>query len=296
MKFSIIIATYNRAIMVTKAIKSVINQTYTNWELIIIDDGSTDNTKQVIGKLIFNEERIKYFYQENKERSAARNNGIRQASGDYICFLDSDDFFYKRHLEEFQKLISKKNFMEGVYFSGVSYTNYSNKKENYNLLFPESVEFILMNIISTSRACISSLILKKNLFNEKIVIGEDMELWSRLLSKHPFFFHNNKTLIQLEHPERSVNLGSGKEHLKTLKYIFKHNLKKINKNIRHQLLSNTYFNISKEHIKNRETYKAIYFIIISLLLNIKNDQTMHKIVLLLSLIGVYSSKVKNEYI
>jgi glycosyltransferase involved in cell wall biosynthesis len=88
--FSIILPTYNRASFISKAIESVIDQLYNKWELIILDDGSTDNTKEIV--LSFNDDRIRYIYQENKERSAARNNGIRNAKGEYICFLDSDDY------------------------------------------------------------------------------------------------------------------------------------------------------------------------------------------------------------
>ena len=88
MKFSIIIPTYNRAAFLPKAIESVLAQTYTDWELIVVDDGSTDNTREVVAQ--YNDERIIYIYQENAERSAARNNGISQAKGDFICFMDSD--------------------------------------------------------------------------------------------------------------------------------------------------------------------------------------------------------------
>ena len=93
--FSIILPTYNRSKTIDKTIESVINQTYKHWELIIIDDGSTDNTKEIITNYKTNDKRIKYLYQQNKERSAARNNGIVNANGDYICFIDSDDYFMK---------------------------------------------------------------------------------------------------------------------------------------------------------------------------------------------------------
>ena len=98
-----IIPTYNRSNFIAAAIKSVLNQTYTNWELFIIDDGSTDNTKEVVSN--FNDPRILYKYQNNQERSAARNNGIKIAKGEWICFLDSDDAYKKHHLETFNLFI-----------------------------------------------------------------------------------------------------------------------------------------------------------------------------------------------
>ena len=88
--FSVIIPTYNRAGLIGKAIDSVLAQTFADWELLIIDDGSTDNTRQIVEA--YTDRRVKYIYQENAERSAARNNGVAQAAGKYICFLDSDDY------------------------------------------------------------------------------------------------------------------------------------------------------------------------------------------------------------
>jgi glycosyltransferase involved in cell wall biosynthesis len=84
--FSVVIPTFNRANMISGAIQSVLEQTFKDFELIVIDDGSTDQTAQIIGG--FNDERIKYNYQQNTERSQARNNGIKIARGRYICFLD----------------------------------------------------------------------------------------------------------------------------------------------------------------------------------------------------------------
>ena len=103
--YSVIIPTYNRAKLISEAIKSVLEQTFKDWELIIVDDGSTDNTKETVQK--FYDERIKYHYQENQERSAARNTGIDLATGDYLCFLDSDDYYLENHLQSFKKVIDK---------------------------------------------------------------------------------------------------------------------------------------------------------------------------------------------
>ncbi len=83
---SIIIPTYNRADLIERAITSVVSQTYTNWELLIIDDGSTDNTKSIIEKYL-SDKRIKYIYQENKGPGAARNNGIRKSLKSRLKFL-----------------------------------------------------------------------------------------------------------------------------------------------------------------------------------------------------------------
>ena len=89
---SVIIPTYNRAHLVGRAIKSVLNQTYRDFEIIVVDDGSTDNTKDIIKEFQKKDKRIKYIpYEKNKGGSAARNTGIKAAKGEYIAFLDSDD-------------------------------------------------------------------------------------------------------------------------------------------------------------------------------------------------------------
>lgn len=293
--FSIILPTYNRSEMVVSAIESVLSQSYKNWELIIVDDGSTDNTRVIVEKFVKVDNRIIYLYQKNKERSAARNNGIQNAIGDFICFLDSDDLYHKRHLEEFEKLIVKNNFQKGLYISGVSYEKNNLNKENYDLSYSNNFEFVLLNTISTPRGCVHNSVLKENLFNEKIRIGEDMDLWMRILKNHPLFYHRNKTLVQIEHPQRSVNLGSEKEHLITLKDILKTNKTLIKRTCRVKSLSNAYFNISKSHIKNKSQTKAIYYTVLSLLINMSNHQTHHKLLLLLSMLKLYSRRVKNEY-
>lgn len=95
--FSIIIPTYNRSAFILKTIDSFLNQSYPYFELIIVDDGSTDNTKEVISTI--KDEHVKYFHKENGERGAARNFGAKLASGDYINYFDSDDLAYPNHLE-----------------------------------------------------------------------------------------------------------------------------------------------------------------------------------------------------
>lgn len=102
--FSIVIATYNRAGFIKTAITSVLEQTIDDWELIIVDDGSTDNTENEILPFL-KDSRIKYFWQKNQERSVARNHGISLSKGEYICFLDSDDFYLPHHLLTFKEFI-----------------------------------------------------------------------------------------------------------------------------------------------------------------------------------------------
>lgn len=101
--FSIIIPTYNRADKLDIPIKSLLNQQFKNWELIIIDDGSTDDTNILIQA--YSSNKIHYFYQQHQGRSAARNLGISKARGTYICFQDSDDEYLPNHLQTLYEAI-----------------------------------------------------------------------------------------------------------------------------------------------------------------------------------------------
>ena len=123
--FSVIVPTFNRAKLLKQTIKSVLKQQYQSWELIIVDDGSTDETKEVV--FSFDDPRICYFYQENKERSAARNLGIHQAKGQYICFLDDDDYFLPDHLEIIAQRIKKVGYPVAIFRTGMI-SKYEKKK------------------------------------------------------------------------------------------------------------------------------------------------------------------------
>jgi glycosyltransferase involved in cell wall biosynthesis len=107
MFFSIIIPTYNREKEISRALNSVLTQTFQDFEIIVVDDGSTDNTESVV--LSFNDIRIKYIKQDNSGATAARNYGIRNSSGQYIAFLDSDDMWYPTFLEEHKAKYEEDN-------------------------------------------------------------------------------------------------------------------------------------------------------------------------------------------
>lgn len=104
-KISVVLPTYNRANTIKKSIDSILGQSFKDFELIIIDDGSTDNTKNLIEE--YKDNRIKYFYQKNSGACSARNYGIKMAQGDYIAFIDSDDIWHEDKLQKQYNVISK---------------------------------------------------------------------------------------------------------------------------------------------------------------------------------------------
>ena len=113
-KVSVIIPTYNCAQYIAEAIESVLNQTFKDFEVIVIDDGSTDNTKQVVE--LFGD-KISYYYQENHGVSVARNNGISSSSGDYVSFLDSDNKWLPNLLSESVPILEEDSTV-GIVHSG----------------------------------------------------------------------------------------------------------------------------------------------------------------------------------
>ena len=119
-KVSIIIPTYNRAHIIKNAIDSVLSQTYPWFEIIIVDDGSTDNTREVIES--FKDERIRYYYAGlNQGASAARNYGLKKAQYDFIAFEDSDDIWYADKLEKQMKILCNAKPEVGIVYHKIVY-------------------------------------------------------------------------------------------------------------------------------------------------------------------------------
>ena len=183
---SVIIPTFNRAKLIKDAINSVIGQTYQNFELLIIDDGSTDNTSEVVNSI--GDTRIKYIYQENTGVSRARNNGIENASGEYIAFLDSDDLWHPEKLEK-QALVLDQNpdvdivtnssqyqtFLNDII--GIKYNRAKNQKEVISLM----LLYQDMVYTGTPVLCVRKSIFEKSgMFDEEMRFCEDWDLFFRM--------------------------------------------------------------------------------------------------------------------
>lgn len=115
---SIIMPAYNAEKYITESVDTVINQTYKNWELIIINDGSTDDTEAIARQYTLTDSRIKLINQENKKLSAARNIGIKAAVGDWVAFLDADDLWVADKLKKQIALINTKPDIGLVFSDG----------------------------------------------------------------------------------------------------------------------------------------------------------------------------------
>ena len=280
--FSIILPTFNRDKFIKKAINSVISQSFSDWELIIVDDGSTDNTKEIVKN--FNDLRINYIYQENSERSAARNRGIKESKGNWICFLDSDDIFPVNRLSVLNKEIIKRK-IKGMYFTNIEFRlnsetkfiSYSNPKEGKYL------RFLFENTIGTPQVCVHRDVVSKFKFNVKLSNGEDLELWTRIQTLFPIIYLKNvPPLIAYDHSERSVDIKKNNTailRLKTLNHMFSkdHPAYKLNDSIKRKIFSNTQFNVAKHFMYNNKNFKACKWILKSLKTDFNNEQKKHKI-------------------
>lgn len=226
--FSIIIPTYNRASFIEKTIRSVLGQTYRNFEIIIVDDGSTDNTGEIIKNI--GNEKIRYFKIENSERGFARNFGVKHALGNYVTFLDSDDILLPDHFSNAAENIEKYHNPPFLHL-GYEIVNSNNqllfrvdKLKNDNILF-----LVRGNSLSCNGCFLRSDVSREYSFNEdrNLSGSEDWELWFRVLANHGIKTDNRISSRMYNHESRSVTLSLGQEQKLVLrkelalKYAFK---------------------------------------------------------------------------
>ena len=190
--FSVIIPLYNKAPYVAKAIESVLGQTYRDFEVIVIDDGSTDQSLEVAKT--FENKSITIISQPNSGVSTARNNGVKIAKYPYICFLDADDWWHPTFLEEMKRLIT--DFPDaGIYGSG--YYIVKNGQERIAPIgVPQGFErgiidycevyakTLCMPLTSISVAIPKHIFDEEEGFKSKLKLGEDFDLWIRIILKH----------------------------------------------------------------------------------------------------------------
>jgi glycosyltransferase involved in cell wall biosynthesis len=204
--FSIVVPCYNRADILPVTIAAILGQTYQDFELILVDDGSRDNTREVATAVT--DPRVSYYYKENGERGAARNYGARKARGTYVNFFDSDDEMYPNHLQAVKNFVDAKGLVEVVH------TGYE-RKDSADHVISEVYEFkqdtneVLLydNPLACNTVFVRRDIALANPFEEdrRLASAEDWELWVRLASKYPFHAIRQKTFCLREHDGRSLN-------------------------------------------------------------------------------------------
>lgn len=245
---SVIIPTYNRAHLVGRAIQSVLNQTYQDFELIIVDDGSTDNTEEIIKEFQEQDKRIKYIkHDKNKGGSTTRNTGIKAARGEYIAFQDSDDEWLpeklKKQMEVFKNTSSKV---------GIIYTGFWRIKDNEKTYIPQSwvkqkdgniyFELLKGNFVTTQSIVTRKECFKKaGMFDEKLPRLQDWELVLRL-SKYYNFKCIDEPLLVSYYTSDSIS-ANHKALIEALELILTKHYKNFNKY--KGILSRHYFGLGR---------------------------------------------------
>jgi glycosyltransferase involved in cell wall biosynthesis len=199
-KVSVIIPTYNRENFITKAIDSVMAQTYRNVEVVVIDDGSTDNTFSLVGQY---GKTVTYFYQENRGIAGARNAGIRKSNGDYIAFLDSDDYWVPEKLERQMELFQKhpEYGMVASQCASVLLNGSFRSKNRQGKSGWVFIDLFMKNFIRTSSAVITrECIDTVGLFDEGLTECEEYDLWLRIAAKYPVGFINESLAVYTDNP------------------------------------------------------------------------------------------------
>lgn len=199
---SVVIPTYNRVDYLREAIESVLAQTYKNYEILVVDDGSTDNTRELVASYA---SRIKYIYQDNKGPSAARNNGIRNAKGNLIAFLDSDDLW---HPDKLAKQVAVFVENPSLSFLATGYGEINTKYEVIKTNVLQSSELrslqrkeMYKNFFATSSVMVKKTCFNKaGLFNENLHFAEDWEMWIRILKYYSFDYVPNLLVQYRVHP------------------------------------------------------------------------------------------------
>ncbi len=211
--FSVIIPLFNKEKYVLKTIKSILNQTFQDFEIIIVDDGSTDNSVNIIKSI--KSEKIKLIKQVNQGASVARNNAINASNGTYIATLDSDDEWQNNHLSELKKCIT--SFSKAVLFC----TNYNIKRHNafitntkFNFQFDQDCliidDFFKANIInfiptSSSVAFKKEDFLKINGYNTNLRTGQDIDLWIKFGLMGAIAFNPKTTMLYNYYDQTSLS-------------------------------------------------------------------------------------------
>jgi glycosyltransferase involved in cell wall biosynthesis len=214
--FSIILPTYNRRSLLPRAVESVLAQEYTNWELIIIDDGSTDETKEYVIGILNN--KIQYHYHENIGRSASRNRGLEKSKGQYICFLDSDDELLPNYLSCFQHNLN--NTLDKLFLSGVGLVG----NKSVVKIIPSSnrstcIVQCLEGYFNLMPFCFHKSLLLTHRFTESIYYGEDYKFLVPIIAHNQIAISNIVTSSVHQHSHRTINkvfdnISDGYEQLK----------------------------------------------------------------------------------
>jgi glycosyltransferase involved in cell wall biosynthesis len=225
--FSIVVRAYNRAHIIEKTLQSAFKQTYSNYEVIVVDDGSTDNTIEILKSITH--PKLRFIHTENSERSAARYRGIELAKGDYVCLLDSDDLLLPNHLQVGHDEIKKRGLPSAIHLNFEVRDidgQLIRKVRSFRSTYIGKKKLVAGNPLSCNGMFLKQSFALNFKFNEdrNLTNAEDYLLWHEIASREPIYTVNTATSNLTSHSERSVkdysldSLNSSEQLL--LKYAF----------------------------------------------------------------------------
>jgi teichuronic acid biosynthesis glycosyltransferase TuaG len=266
---SIIMPAYNAEKYIAESIESVINQSYPNWELLIIDDGSTDRTKDLVEQFLLIDTRIFYYYQSNAKQGKARNLGIEKSKGELLAFIDSDDLWLENKLEIQVKEIDEKKvdlvFCDSFIFNDDDSQNCQKKVDVETRYY--AGEDAIQLFIECNRIPILTVVAKKSVivatggFIEDNIVqyGEDYHLWLKLLLTGSVFYSTDLVLAKYRVHSESVTMQDKYQFWKILELFY--NLKKWHPEFKVKLEKKIKDLFIKFYMENRLSKKELNFFI-----------------------------------
>jgi len=196
-RVSVIIPTYNRGEVLERAIKSVLAQTYENYELIVVDDGSTDNTSRILSKY---GDKIRYFSKLHGGVSSSRNFGLEKSEGTWVAFLDSDDYWLPQKLEKQIRFLQEHPDIlvaqtDEKWIRNGKFVNPMKKHRKYSgWIFPQCLPLC---IVSPSAVIIHQRVFNDvGVFDENLPVCEDYDLWLRIAYKYQIALIPEKLIVK----------------------------------------------------------------------------------------------------
>lgn len=258
--FSVIIPLYNKELSVKNTILSVLDQTYQDFEIIVVNDGSTDKSAEIVADI--KDSRIILYNKVNGGVSSARNFGINKAKYKWIAFLDGDDLWKPNHLQIVNEMINQFPH-ERLFATSFNYSDNRNVKriqrnnkftmiDNY---FEESLNEVLVwtSVMVINKTCLDNL---EIIFREDLYLGEDIELWHRLLNLYKLIKASDVTAIYKLDAENRSNSKKENIHRSILSKL---NLSNANKY--ENKWNKKFIRIKlKQYLKKRHWYNAFYLI------------------------------------
>jgi glycosyltransferase involved in cell wall biosynthesis len=257
---SVVIPTFNREHYIGRALESVLNQTYTDYEIIIVDDGSTDKTGEIIRRYQETADNIRYIRTtENKGASAARNTGIQEACGTYIAFQDSDDVWMPEKLEKQVKILSETGPAVGLVYTGFWLVKGDTQQYIPHPSYKKREGYIANEILKGSFIGTPTILIKKEcfehmgLFDESLPQLQDWELMIRVSERYQFRFIDEPLLLA-HHQGNNISVDQA-SNIRAREMIFAKHFKKYEGGGR-RILAREYFSLGNLYCKNNRAYRG----------------------------------------